>query len=66
MLDLRSGYLQVEVDVRDREKMAFCTPERLLEFNVMPLGYVMFLPPSNSLWTQSLWPSLERLLSLHR
>ncbi len=34
-LDLISGYCQVEVDKRDREKTAFCTPDRL---NVMPLG----------------------------
>ena len=37
-LDLRSGYWQVEVDPGDREKTAFCTPEGLFEFNVMPFG----------------------------
>ena len=37
-LDLRSGYWQVEVDPKDREKTAFCTPEGLFEFNVMPFG----------------------------
>ena len=35
-LDLRSGYWQVEVDPKDREKTAFCTPEGLFEFHVMP------------------------------
>ena len=37
-LDLRSGYWQVEMDPKDREKIAFCTPEGLFEFNMMPLG----------------------------
>ena len=37
-LDLRSGYWQVEMDPKDREKTAFCTPEGLFEFNVMPFG----------------------------
>ena len=37
-LDLRSRYWQVEMDPKDREKTAFCTPEGLFEFNVMPFG----------------------------
>ena len=37
-LDLRSGYWQVEVDPGNREKTAFCAPEGLFEFNVMPFG----------------------------
>ena len=37
-LDMVSGYWQVEVDERDREKTAFCTPYGLYEFNVMPFG----------------------------
>ena len=37
-LDLISGYWQVEVDPADREKTAFCTPEGLFEFKVMPFG----------------------------
>lgn len=37
-LDLLSGYWQVEVDPKDREKTAFCTPEGLFEFRVMPFG----------------------------
>ena len=37
-LDLRSRYWQVEVDSKDQEKKAFCTPEGLFEFNVMPFG----------------------------
>ena len=34
-LDLRRGYWQAEVDSKDQEKKAFCTPEGLLEFTVM-------------------------------
>jgi len=31
--------LQVEVHPDDKEKTAFCTPEGLYEFNVMPFGW---------------------------
>ena len=37
-LDLASGYWQVEVEPKDREKTAFCTPEGLYEFKVMHFG----------------------------
>ena len=37
-LDLISGYWQVEIHPRDKEKTAFCTSEGLYEFNVMPFG----------------------------
>ncbi|MES9880251.1 MAG: RNase H-like domain-containing protein [Sedimenticola sp.] len=37
-LDLASGYWQVELDPKDREKSAFVTPYGLYEFNVMPFG----------------------------
>ena len=37
-LDLLSGYWQVEVDVKDREKTAFTTPDGLFEFTRMPFG----------------------------
>ncbi|KAK8780235.1 hypothetical protein V5799_018426 [Amblyomma americanum] len=37
-LDLRSGYRQIEVDERDREKTAFVTPDGLYEFKVLPFG----------------------------
>lgn len=37
-IDLRSGYWQIEVDERDREKTAFVTPDGLYEFKVLPFG----------------------------
>ena len=37
-LDLASGYWQVEVEPRDREKTAFTTPLGLYEFQRMPFG----------------------------
>jgi hypothetical protein len=37
-LDLASGYWQVEMDPRDREKTAFISDQGLFEFNVMPFG----------------------------
>ena len=37
-LDLVSGYWQVQLDPQNREKTAFCTPDGLYEFNVMPFG----------------------------
>lgn len=37
-LDMKSGYWQIEVDHRDREKTAFVTPDGLFEFQVMPFG----------------------------
>jgi len=37
-LDLLSGYWQVEVHPEDRQKTAFCMPDGLFEFKVMPFG----------------------------
>ena len=38
MLDLASGYWQVEMNPKDKEKTAFIVDFRLYEFNVMPFG----------------------------
>ena len=37
-IDLVSGYWQVEVEERDRSKIAFCTTDGLFQFRVMPFG----------------------------
>ena len=37
-LDMVSGYWQVEVADEDKDKTAFCTPDGLYEFNVLPFG----------------------------
>ena len=37
-LDMVSGYWQVEVAEEDKEKTAFCTPDGLFEFNMLPFG----------------------------
>ncbi|GFY68319.1 RNA-directed DNA polymerase homolog [Trichonephila inaurata madagascariensis] len=38
MMDLKSGYWQIEVDDKDREKTAFVRPDGLYEFKVIYFG----------------------------
>ncbi|CAC5385728.1 unnamed protein product [Mytilus coruscus] len=38
VMDLFSGYWQVEMDEKDKEKTAFTSNKRLFHFNVMPMG----------------------------
>ncbi|XP_053213836.1 uncharacterized protein LOC128397176 [Panonychus citri] len=38
LIDLKSGYWQIEIDPRDREKTAIITRDGLFEFIVMPFG----------------------------
>ncbi|UYV63745.1 K02A2.6-like, partial [Cordylochernes scorpioides] len=38
VIDLRSGYWQVEIEEQDKKKTAFTTSHGLYEFNVMPFG----------------------------
>lgn len=37
-LDLASGYWQIEMDPKDREKTAFICEQGLFEYNIMPFG----------------------------
>jgi hypothetical protein len=37
-LDLASGFWQIEMDQNDKEKTAFCVPNGLYQFKVMPMG----------------------------
>ena len=57
-LDLLSGYWQVEVDPKDREKTTFCIPEGLFEFRVMPFGLCNATPPASD----GTYSSIPRLL----
>ena len=63
VLDLISGFYQIEVDEKDREKTAFVTPDGLYEFNRLPMGlcnapstfqYLMDVVLSNLKWTMVL------------
>ncbi|XP_031574053.1 uncharacterized protein LOC116307875 [Actinia tenebrosa] len=52
-LDLRSGFYQVPLSAEEREKTAFTTGQRLMHFNVLPMGLC-----NNPAWIrQNLQPS---------
>ena len=53
-LDLKSGYWQVPIQERDKEKTAFRTSGgQLFEFNQVPLASATLPPPSPALWIAS-------------
>ena len=63
ILDLLSGFYQIEVDEADREKTAFVTPDGLYQFRRLPMGlcnspssfqYLMDVLLSNLKWTMVL------------
>ena len=55
-LDLKSGYWQVPIQKRDKEKTAFRTSSgQLFEFNQVPLAFATLLLPSPNSWT-AFWP----------
>ena len=41
-LDLASGYWQVEMHPKDKEKTAFVSPFGFYQFRVMPFGFYQF------------------------
>ena len=66
-IDLKSGYWQVEVAPKDREKTAFCTQEGLFEFIVMPFGLCQrpcHFPAAHGLCTG--WFTVGNMSGLHR
>ena len=53
-LDLKSGYWQVPIQERDKEKTAFRTSSgQLFEFNQVPFAYATSPPPSPDSWIAS-------------
>ena len=64
-LDLKSGYWQIEVEEKDREKTAFTCHAGLFEFNVLPFGLTAAPPVFQNLMDGILNGTLGRFTCVY-
>jgi hypothetical protein len=53
-LDLKSGFYQIPINERDKQKTAFITPFGLFQFNVLPMGLKNSPPTFQKVMTNTL------------